>query len=337
MLMPANDTQPLDGLLTGLRALAEPTRMRILALCRAGELTVSEIVRILGQSQPRVSRHLKLMTEAGILHRVPEGSWVLYRLAFDGPGAILARHLLALMPGNDHQLAADRRRLMEVKRARAAIADDYFRRHAQEWNELRSLHVDEAELNAVARRLLVGDGGAIGSLLDIGTGTGEMMKALAADIEIGEGIDISRDMLAVARTTLEQAGLEHCRVRQADLYRLPFPAHGFDAAVIHQVLHFVTDPPGAIAEAARVLAPGGRLLIVDFAPHDQETLRSEHNHRRLGFADAEIKAALTAAGLKTETIEHLPGDPLTVTLWLARKSMRGQVTPLRDVDENEET
>ncbi len=343
MLMPANDPLPLDGILTGLRALAEPTRLRILALCRAGELTVSEIVRILGQSQPRVSRHLKLMTEAGILRRVPEGSWVFYRLAFTGAGAALAHELLTLLPADDHQLAEDRRRLAEVKRARAAVADDYFRRHAAEWNQLRSLHVDEAEVNALARNLLAGDATArngdeppIGGLLDIGTGTGEMLKALAADISYGEGVDISSEMLTLARTALEQAGLEHCRVRQADLYRLPFPAQEFHAAVIHQVLHFVADPPGAIAEAARVLAPGGRLLVVDFAPHGEETLRTEHNHRRLGFGDAEIKDAFAASGLKTEAVEHLPGEPLTVTLWLGRKPARGQVRALSDARQPED-
>ena len=335
MLMPANDALPLDGLLTGLRALAEPTRLRILALCRAGELTVSEIVRILGQSQPRVSRHLKLMTEAGILGRVPEGSWVFYRLALSGAGAVLARELLALLPADDHQLAEDRRRLAEVKRARSAVADDYFRRHAAEWTRLRSLHVDEAEVNALARALLVGDarpgdhGPALDGLLDIGTGTGEMLKLLAPDIGYGEGVDISRDMLALARTALEQAGLDHCRVRQADLYRLPFPAMAFDAAVIHQVLHFVSDPAGAVAEAARVLAPDGRLLVVGFAPHGEEQLRGQHNHRRLGFADAEVRDAFSAAGLTTEAVEHLPGEPLTVTLWLGRKPARGQVRALR--------
>ena len=288
-----------------------------------------------------MSRHLKLMTEAGVLRRVPEGSWVFYRLARDGTGAVLAGELLRLMPADDHQLTQDRRRLAEVKRARAAVAEDYFRAHAGEWQKLRQLHVDANEVNATARRLLLGtsptaggpDGAPpLGRLLDIGTGTGEMLTLFADHVELGEGIDISREMLACARLALEQAGAGHCRVRQADLYQLPFPARRFDTAIIHQVLHYVADPAGAIAEAARVLAPGGRLLVVDFAPHEVEAMRTEHNHRRLGFGDPEIAGAMKHAGLAPETIEHLPGVPLMVTLWLGRKLAGGDVTPLHDAN-----
>lgn len=319
----------MEDLLNALKALAEPTRLRILAICREGELTVSELVRVLGQSQPRVSRHLRLLTEGGVLDRVPEGSWVFYRLATRGDGAALARQLLKLLPEDDRHLARDRTRLAEVRQARAEAAAAYFRRNAHAWRTLRALHVDEAEVEAAIRRLLgAEDGEDLGQLLDIGTGTGEMLRLLADCIELGEGIDLSRDMLVVARSELTQAGYTHCRVRQADMYDLPFEDRRFDTVVIHQVLHYTDDPDGAIAEAARVLKPGGRLLVVDFAPHQLEALRDEHSHRRLGFTEDEIKGAFEIAGLSTAAVETLVGEPLTVTLWLGVKDAGAKVRSL---------
>jgi ArsR family transcriptional regulator len=308
----------LDGLLAALRAAAEPTRLRIVALVAEGELTVSELARILGQSQPRISRHLKLLVEAGVLDRLREGSWVFHRLAEDGPGAALIHSLTGLLPGDgDPVLARDRHRLAEVKRARAEAAADYFRRNAASWHRLRSLHVDDGEVERVIGRLLPKRG--IASLLDIGTGTGRMLELLGPRAAKGVGIDLSREMLAIARARLERAGLAHCRVRQADLYRLPFADGAFDVATIHQVLHFLDRPAAAVAEAARVLAPGGRLLIADFAPHGEERLRHEHAHRRLGFADSEIAAWLARAGLKPLDTVRLPGNPLTVVVWTAAR------------------
>ncbi len=308
----------LDGLLAGLRAAAEPTRLRIVALVAEGELTVSELVHILGQSQPRISRHLKLLAEAGLLVRLREGSWVFHRLADDGPGALLVRHLTPLLPGDgDPVLARDRRRLAEVKRARAEAAADYFRRNAESWDRLRSLHVDDGEVERAVGRLLPKRG--IRTLLDIGTGTGRMLELLGRRADRSLGIDLSREMLAIARAHLDRAGLANCRVRQADLYQLPLDDASVDVATIHQVLHFLDRPAAAVAEAGRVLAPGGKLLIVDFAPHDLESLRDEHAHRRLGFADAEIAAWLERAGLTPADTVHLKGKPLTVVVWTAEK------------------
>lgn len=311
---------PMDDLLAALRAVAEPTRLRLVALCAQGELTVSELVRILGQSQPRISRHLKLLTGAGLLTRHREGSWAFYRLADNGPGAEVARHLNALLPdhGNQDQiLAQDIERLKQVKRDRAEAAAAYFRDNAQTWDKLRSLHIDDREVEKAILGLLAG--GGIDTLLDLGTGTGRMLELLAPRTGRGLGIDLSREMLAVARANLERSGVDNCRVQQGDLYQLPFAAGAFDVIIIHQVLHFLDDPGPAVAEAARVLAPGGRLLIADFAPHGLESLRQEHNHRRLGFADKEIDAWLGRAGLTQKETVRLAGDPLTVVLWLAEK------------------
>jgi len=308
----------LGDLLAALRAAAEPTRLRIVALVAEGELTVSELTRILGQSQPRISRHLKLLAEAGLLVRLREGSWVFHRLAEDGAGAALVRALTQLLPGDGEPLLGrDLERLAEVKRNRAEAAADYFRRNAESWDRLRSLHVDDGEVERVIDRLLPKRG--IGRLLDIGTGTGRMLELLGRRAERGLGVDLSREMLAIARAHLDRAGLGHCRVRQADLYQLPFADASFDVATIHQVLHFLDRPAAAVAEAARVLAPGGRLLIADFAPHDLESLRHDHAHRRLGFADSEIAHWLDRAGMKPADTVHLAGEPLTVVVWTAEK------------------
>lgn len=305
----------MQQVLTALRAMAEPTRLRLLALCAQGELTVSELVGLLGQSQPRVSRHLKLLCDGGLLERFREGAWVFYRVAARGPGAALARHALALLPAGDAVLTRDNARLAVLKQARSAAAAAYFRDNAAHWAELRSLHIDDAEVEAALRRAL-GDR-PIADLLDIGTGTGRILEVLAPLAERAEGIDASREMLAIARAKLEEAGLRHCGVRQGDMYALPFTDASFDAAVIHQVLHFVESPAAVVAEAARVLRPGGRLAVVDFAPHELESLRAEHSHRRLGFSDAEVSAWCDAAGMHMASILRLPGDPLTVTIWLA--------------------
>lgn len=312
----------MDGLLAALRAAADPTRLRIAALLAQAELTVSELVRILGQSQPRISRHLKLLTEAGLLIRFREGSWVFHRMAEDGPGGEVARHLTELLPGGDQVLARDLERLAAVKGARAEAAAAYFSRNAESWHRLRSLHIDESEVETVIARLLGKRG--IGSLLDLGTGTGRMLELLGPRAERALGVDLSREMLSVARANLERSDLKNCRVRQADIYRLPFADQSFDTATIHQVLHFLDDPGAAIAEAARVLTPGGRLLVVDFAPHDLESLRHEHEHRRLGFSDLEIDDWFVRSGLKRRKTVHLGAKPLTVAVWLAAKPRKAR-------------
>lgn len=315
----------MDELLSSLRAAAEPTRLRLLTLCAGGELTVSELTEILGQSQPRVSRHLKLLCDAGLLDRFREGTWVFYRLAQRARAGELARLLVGLVPPDDAILALDRERLAAIKRQRAEQATSYFRANAVQWDRIRSLYVEEQEVETVLQKLLPAEG--VQDLLDIGTGTGRMLEVFGPRVEHAVGVDLSREMLAVARVNLERANLRNCSIRQADMYQLPLSSASFDAVLIHQVLHYAERPAQVIAEAARVLRPRGHLVIVDFAPHDLEFLRIEHAHRRLGFTDAEVVDWCREAGLHPDAVRRLPGNPLTVSLWPARRLTQ----PIADV------
>jgi ubiquinone/menaquinone biosynthesis C-methylase UbiE len=306
----------MDQIVAALRAAGEPTRFRVLALLARGELTVSELTQILGQSQPRVSHHLKQLVDGGLLERFREGSWFFYRLRDEGGGAQLARRILELLPDHDHVLDRDSEHLDTVRRARAEIAAEYFRENAAQWHRLRSLHVAEEKVEEEILEL-VGEGD-VGDLLDLGTGTGRILELLSARARRAVGVDLSREMLAIARTNMERAALPNVQVRLGDMYRLDLEDDSFDLVILHQVLHFAHDPVAALREACRVLRPNGRLLVVDFAPHQEESLRREHQHRRLGFSDDEIVAWCSSLGMDVEAVRHLPGNPLTVTLWLAR-------------------
>ena len=311
-----------DPLLDALRAAAEPTRLRLIALLRDGELTVGEIAEALNQSQPRVSRHLKLLADAGLIERLKEGTWVFYRLAHGGGVGHLLDNLFALLPASEARLAGDRQRLAEIRARRVRRAADYFRVNARGWDKLSALYIDEAEIEGVLLDLL---GRAdVDNLLDIGTGTGRVLALLGPKIGRGEGIDNSSAMLAIARAKLAEAGLRNCHVRHGDMYDLPWPGLTFDAVTIHHVLHFAEWPAAMVAEAARVLSPGGRLVIVDFAPHTLEALRQEHAHRRLGFADREVLDWLSEAGLLPGRVRHLKGKALTVSIWDARRPGVGE-------------
>jgi ubiquinone/menaquinone biosynthesis C-methylase UbiE/Fe2+ or Zn2+ uptake regulation protein len=312
---------PLTDLHDALRAAGETTRLRILALLADAELTVSDLTDILRQSQPRISRHLKLLAEAGLVERFREGSWAFFRLGERSGGAVLAHELIERLDSNDATIARDRERLAAVRASRAAAALDYFNRHAAEWDRIRKLHVADASVEDAIRAALADR--SFRSLLDLGTGTGRMLELFGPDIERGLGLDLSHDMLALARARLDRAGLRHCSVRQGDIYDLALPRDSFDVVIIHQVLHFLDDSLRAITAAARVLRPGGRLLVVDFAPHDLEFLRDEHAHRRLGFAPETVKQWLTAAGLdfveqKTLEPEQNSDGKIAVSLWLGR-------------------
>jgi ubiquinone/menaquinone biosynthesis C-methylase UbiE len=298
-----------EVLLDALRAAAEPTRLRLLGILAQCELTVTEITQVLGQSQPRVSRHLRLLCEAGLLDRVPEGSWVFYRLADER----IARTFVGLLGTADPTLAADRERLATVQRSRQAIADRYFEEHAHEWNDIRSLHVPE---ETVERELLalVGES-PVGDLLDVGTGTGRVLALLAPRATRAVGVDRSHEMLALARASLAGAEYRHVQLRHGDMYHLALPAQSMDLAVLHQVLHFADDPTAVMREIARVLRPGGRLLLVDFAPHAEESLRDQHAHRRLGFSSEDVMHWCAGAGLRAREAARLLGTPLTVVIW----------------------
>ncbi len=310
--------QNLDTLLVGLRAAGEHTRLRILALCARSELSVSELVQILGQSQPRVSRHLKLMVEAGLLERIPEGAQVFLRLASYSDAARLARALVKLMPETDLVMNRDLSRLQQVRDERAQRAQDYFQTVAGSWDSIRALHVSPQKVEA---RLLeiIGDE-PVGELLDIGTGTGRILEILAPGVEHGVGVDLSSGMLEVARSNIERLGCTHLQVRKGDMYRLPVADSSVDLAIVHMVLHYSDDPLEVIREAARVLRPRGRLLLIDFAAHGEEQLRDQFNHHRLGFGDDEIRGWFRECGLEADKdIQQLVGNPLTVKFWQARQ------------------
>lgn len=299
-------------------ALADPTRLRVLALLRAMELSIGEIAQVLGQSQPRVSRHVKILAEAGLVERRKEGSWVFLGL---GPAARVAPLFQLIdrwaeQDGADAQAEADAARLAAVRAERAAAAQNYFAAHAEHWDRLRSLHVADAEVEAgIARALGQAEGRPVGRLVDIGTGTGRMIELFAPGATQALGIDRSPEMLRLARVKLAEAGLDAAELRQGDMYSLPLEAGCADTVILHQVLHFAQNPAAAVAEAARLLAPGGRLLIADFAPHEREELRTEGAHSRLGFADDLVLRYLEQAGLQAEVVEHLEGGELTVTIW----------------------
>jgi ArsR family transcriptional regulator len=307
----------MDAILTALKALGEPTRMRVMALCAQGDLTVSELVHILGQSQPRVSRHLKLLCEAGLLQRLREGSWVFHRLPADSKQSDFIHRLVDLIPNDDEVLQRDRERLNEVKQERAEKASEYFNQNAQRWGEIRALHVDDKEVETILLDVLAPS--KEDDFLDIGTGTGRILEIMSGHIRQGWGVDLSSEMLSIARAKLEDGEYTNCAVRQGDMYQVPFSGESFDLVSIHQVLHYSDEPSRAIAEAARVLKSGGKLALVDFAPHEEETLRTHHQHRRLGFSEDEISRLCAECGLSVSLVKHLPGDPLTVTIWVAEK------------------
>jgi ubiquinone/menaquinone biosynthesis C-methylase UbiE len=310
----------MDRLVSMLRAAGDPTRLRLLLLLRQAELTVSELIEIVGQSQPRVSRHLKLLGEAGLVERFKEGSWVFCRAADRGTGAELGAAIAAL--ADPHLQEADKARLKHVREARAATAAAYFKSNAAEWERIRALHAPEKDVEAAIVRSLTAN--PIENFLDAGTGTGRMLELIAPRAKRAVGIDVSPDMLTVARDRLLRGNIANAQVRLGDTYRLPFPngvaGAGFDVVLFHQVLHYLDDPGTAVAEAARVMAPGGTLLIADFAPHREEFLRDEFAHRRLGFSDREVDGWFLGAGLspaRVETIAPSAGEKLTVKLWLA--------------------
>lgn len=311
----------LDSLVDTLKAAAESSRLRILSLLSRGDLTVSDLTDILGQSQPRVSRHLKLLLEAGLIDRYQEGSWAFFRLSDTDIARDFVQGLVARVDDRDPQIERDLERLGDVKRRRQERAAEYFSRNAASWDEIRSLHVaDRAVEQALVK--LVGKQ-PFQAMLDLGTGTGRLLEIFAPLYRRGVGIDLSREMLTVARANLDRAGVSHAQVRQGDIVSAPVERDAFDLVTMHQVLHFLDEPGQAIREAARLLRPAGRLVIVDFAPHALEFLREEHAHVRLGFSDQQIADWFTEAGLDLEDTQNFEprgasAAKLTVKLWLGR-------------------
>lgn len=300
-----------------LRAAGEPTRLRILSLLAGEELSVMELSRVLDQSQPRVSRHLKLMTEAGLIERFPDGARVFYRVSHE----VLARRLIDTILDllDDGEGADDHRRLDEVRNERAQAASAYFEQVAPSWDRIRSLYVSETAVEAAIEA--AAGPGPFERVVDLGTGSGRMLTLLGRRARMSIGLDLSQNMLNIARANVQKAGLDKVELRHGDIFATRLPAQSADLVLVHQVLHYLVDPHAAVAEATRLVAPGGKLLIVDFAPHDLEHLREEHQHRRLGFANDEIDRWLAEGGLTTSDSIALPPDKagLTVTIWTATR------------------
>ena len=303
----------MDHLLATLRAAAEPTRLRLLALAGGGAFCVMEFTEILGQSQPRLSRHLKLMCECGLLDRVREGANVWFALPTGADGA-LARDLVARLPGDDPVLESDRRQAARVLAERARIASESFRGKGADWDEMRALDLPAAAVEA-ALMALVSEHRS-GRLLDIGTGTGRVLELLAPQVREALGIDASKAMLALARARLSKPELAHCAVRLGDMYRMPLTDRTFDIAVLQMVLHYAEDPAGAMAETVRVLRPGGQLIVIDLAEHKRSDLATRLAHRWLGFSDATMHRLLSDAGFESAEPVTVPG-PLDVRIWPA--------------------
>lgn len=307
----------LTELVGVMKAAGESTRLRLLALLADGDHSVKDLTEILDQSQPRVSRHLKLLADAGLVQRHAEGAWAYYRLATGGQGAELARWLTARLDPNGAERRRDRTRQLETRAAQQTMAANYFAKVADSWDLLKTLHVPEAAVEAAVLAEL--GGRSVDLLLDLGTGTGRMLEVLAPAYKRGIGIDSSREMLAVARARLAGAGVAHAQVRLGDIAGLDSSAGPADVIVIHQVLHYFDDPGRMLAQARSVLKPGGEILIVDFAPHDLEFLRTEHAHRRLGLSRKQMMGWANLAGLDVLAAREFPSvtkdGGLTVCLW----------------------
>jgi len=312
-----------DGIVGRLRAAAEPTRLRILRLLLNGEFNVKDLTQLLGQSQPRVSRHIRLLAEAGLIDRYQEGSWVFVR---SSPNPVVRQFVAAaldMIREDDPQIVLDRERTAQLRAERAALAQSYFDRNAAAWDRIRSLHIPEKEVEEAILDAL--GTGPYGMLLDLGTGTGRILELTHARARQCIGVDSNREMLRCARVRLDNSSLANCSVRLADIYNLPFPEASADAVIIHQVLHFLDNPKAALTEAVRVLSPGGRIVVIDFARHNLEFLREDYAHVRLGFGGDEVTSWLEENDISTLGCCELRSakvkeNALTVVIWAGQKA-----------------
>ncbi|MBO6944933.1 metalloregulator ArsR/SmtB family transcription factor [Altererythrobacter sp.] len=309
---------------TIIKSLADPTRLRIMRLLAAMELAVGELAQVLEQSQPRVSRHVGILCDAGLAERRREGSWVfLHTPSVAEDNALLDAiiQLLATAEREDagfaRQCLEDRRQLAAIRAAREETAQAYFTRHAGEWDELRQLHSSDAQVEKALVDALADAN--LGDLLDIGTGTGRIAELLSEGASKVTALDKSLEMLKLARAKLQHLPAGKAELVPGDFTDLPFAEAQFDTVVLHQVLHFAQEPELVLQEAARVTRPGGRIAIVDFAAHNHEELRTRYAHTRLGFADNQIKQMLRDAGYTAKTPVALEGGELVVKIWIGQR------------------
>ncbi|MEH6826858.1 ArsR/SmtB family transcription factor [Parasphingorhabdus sp.] len=322
----------MDHILNIFRALADPTRLRIMLLLQKMELAVGELAQILDQSQPRISRHIRILDEAGLAERRKEGSWVFLK---PGPAAelqILGRIFRSDTVVKSEQATRDQAQLALVRKARAKMAERYFAAHAEQWDAIRSLHLPEAEVEGAMLALLQDI--PLGKMLDIGTGTGRMVELFGASAQSIVAIDNSPEMLRLARAKLLESEtasgsnlVQKTELKQGDFNHLPLANGAVDSVILHQVLHYAQHPEAVLAEVSRVLKSAGIVLIADFAAHDREDLRTEHAHARLGFSDDSMKHWLTASKLELVETRSLDGGELTVKIWVARKAIIPSLHP----------
>jgi ubiquinone/menaquinone biosynthesis C-methylase UbiE len=316
------------SLLNIMRALADPTRLRIVFLVLRLELSVGELVQILDQSQPRVSRHIRILDESGLLERRKEGSWVFLRpseMLTNGP---LSSLLAEADVSQAKAFQRDLLRLDEVRNARTNMAAHYFAAHADAWDSLRSLHIADSEVEARLAQVL--HSAPLGRVLDVGTGTGRIVELFAAESSRFVAIDNSPEMLRLARAKIANLSPEIASkidIKLGDFNMLPVGDGEFDTVIFHQVLHYAQHPEAVIAEAIRTLAPGGRLVIVDFAAHDLEELRTVHAHARLGFSDEFMRKAFNSHGLQMVHQTALEAGELVIKVWMGEKLSALQPRP----------
>lgn len=320
----ANDP---DHIVDALKAAGEPTRLRILALLRRGDLAVGELVQILDQSQPRLSHHLKTLTNAGLVERLPEGAWVFYRARSKHWAGRVLNAIFAEIDTEAAPFLADREALQTVRQTRAQSAESYFSEIAENWDRLRALHYPEADIEQAILDQV--DGQRFDRIVDLGTGTGRMLTLLAPYSVEAEGLDMSHHMLTMARANLNRAEVRNARVRQGDVTETPFETNSADLVIVHQVLHYLENPDAVLTEAARILSPGGRLLVIDFAPHDLEFLRETQGHRRLGIRQDDMTEWSDAAGLELQApLQFEPpaslDQGLSVLIWTATRPANQQ-------------
>jgi ArsR family transcriptional regulator len=284
----------MDALQKVFKTFSDPTRVRVLALLEQEELAVQELMDALGMAQSRVSRHLAILREAGLLEDRRDGTYVFYRFAVPAEGPWreaweLVRRELATDPVRQRDRAA----LAQVMEARAARTRSFFDAVGPEWDALRKVFDDDV-LRARAGARLVDPRTVVA---DVGTGTGILAVELARLGLRVVAVDHSARMLAAARSKLEAEGLSGVELRQGEASALPIGDAEVDAAIVHMVLHYLPSPGEAIREMARVVRPGGVVVIVDFVPHEHEWMRQELGVTWLGFAWDEVRGWLGEADL----------------------------------------
>ncbi len=295
---------PSVAVLDALSALADPVRGRLLVALERHELAVGELAAVLQLPQSTVSRHLKTLVEAGWVASRADGPSRRYRFAPDareGETRRLwqaVREPLAALPSAEHDAA----RLRAVLADRRAATRAFYSGAAPAWDRLRA-ELFGARADLVALLALLDDRITVG---DLGCGTGAVADALAPFVRRVVAVDHSREMLAVARRRL--ADRDNVDLREGDLEALPVDDGELDAALLVLTLHHIPDPEAVFAEAARALRPGGRLVVIDMAPHDREGYRAEMGHVWLGFGEAQLAPWLRGAGFGPARYTLLPAD-----------------------------